>query len=686
MRRITIVTLTFLFLLAAADIAAAQTGRELFQQALVKERANGDFRGAIEIYERIVREFAADRSLTASALVQLGQCYEKLGSAEAERAYQRVVSEFADQGEFAARARVRLAALTVAAGAAGAPVAQRLLSYLDTDINEFIDMAPAPDGRRMAHINYSNGGVYVRDLASGWDERVIVGEPDAWYTYPRWSPDGRRLAAGFNHTRTSGGAVRVIDVVSHKVFDVPGTETEERTTVQGWSPDGRRLLCGRGNRVVLIAIEDGTVTVVADSVPWGEAALSPDGRFVAYAKGAEGREQIFVKSVSGGAPRQVTDGSAGNWNPVWSPAGAAIAYNRSDGIWVVPMTDGSVNGAPRLAYPTRIRRSLNGWTEAGGLYVTLRNAVTLAYRIPVDPATGGSGSGAAEVLPNHPDDLTNAIFVWSPDMQQVAFGWYYGSTISIHAADGRVSTYDVATGASLANLWWSGDGREIHFVSWKGQSASYSLALSALDPATGRVRELHPWSNSWQVFSVSAGGSRVVVVRRDGVVRRSFAVADSGLQNVRVVAPAFDAEGVPLSNWVRPQMSPPGDRVLFGRQAGGDSSPDAETLWIVDTDGAGARRLASVRNIWSAVWDPTGRFIAYTGTVDSATTVLRVVEVATGAQHDLPLPNTGVRPATDPGGAYRAVTWSPDGKFVGIVMGQARYEFWALKGLQEGER
>ena len=98
-------------LLSTPQPARAQSGQELFQQALVKERADGELKQAIALYEQIVREFSADRRLTASALVRMGECYEKLGSGEAERAYLRVVREYADQTELVARARERLQAL-----------------------------------------------------------------------------------------------------------------------------------------------------------------------------------------------------------------------------------------------------------------------------------------------------------------------------------------------------------------------------------------------------------------------------------------------------------------------------------------------------------------------------------------------------------------------------------------------
>ena len=87
--------LTVLLLAFGAQVAsAAPSGYDLFQKALVKERAEGNIDEAIQLYQRIVKDFAADRTVAAKALVQIGQCYEKLGKEEARKAYQRVLREF----------------------------------------------------------------------------------------------------------------------------------------------------------------------------------------------------------------------------------------------------------------------------------------------------------------------------------------------------------------------------------------------------------------------------------------------------------------------------------------------------------------------------------------------------------------------------------------------------------------
>ncbi len=64
----------------------APSGHAVFEQALAKERVEGNLQEAIRLYERVVAEFAADRALAATALVQVGLCCEKLGRDEAVRA------------------------------------------------------------------------------------------------------------------------------------------------------------------------------------------------------------------------------------------------------------------------------------------------------------------------------------------------------------------------------------------------------------------------------------------------------------------------------------------------------------------------------------------------------------------------------------------------------------------------
>jgi TolB protein len=130
---------------------------------------------------------------------------------------------------------------------------------------------------------------------------------------------------------------------------------------------------------------------------------------------------------------------------------------------------------------------------------------------------------------------------------------------------------------------------------------------------------------------------------------------------------------------IAPQLSPLGDRVFYVvRQSAAAGSP-AAAIWVVGADGTGVRRVATAAGIFSATWDPRGRLIAYTGRMnDTTSSVLRVVDVSTGADHELPVPNDGH--------PLQVVDWSRDGRFIGYLRLEAWWEYWAVQGLADAEQ
>src|SRR5215468_4413875 len=119
MNRTVHLILVAMVVLALPSIGHAQSGADRFQQALKKEHVDGDLKGAIALYQQVLKEQAADRSLSAKVLLQLGSAYEKQGNADAKAAYQRIVRDYADQTEAASVARARLATLSPIAVASG---------------------------------------------------------------------------------------------------------------------------------------------------------------------------------------------------------------------------------------------------------------------------------------------------------------------------------------------------------------------------------------------------------------------------------------------------------------------------------------------------------------------------------------------------------------------------------------
>jgi outer membrane protein assembly factor BamD (BamD/ComL family) len=88
--------------------AYAQSAAELYERALVRERAEGNLKGAMLLYEKIIKEFPAKRDVAAKALLQLGTGYEKLGQPEkAATYYDRLIRDYPDQTHMVSEAQSR---------------------------------------------------------------------------------------------------------------------------------------------------------------------------------------------------------------------------------------------------------------------------------------------------------------------------------------------------------------------------------------------------------------------------------------------------------------------------------------------------------------------------------------------------------------------------------------------------
>ncbi len=171
-----------ILVLYCTKILSAESGYDLFQKALVKERAEGKIEEAIQLYQRIVTEFASDRTLAAKALVQMGQSLEKLGKTEARQMYERIVRDFADQPKPLRVARSRMAALGMRPGLqSGSALSTRQL-WEGTEVDLF--GAVSPDGRFLSFVDWETGDLAIRDFSLKQTRRLT--HKGAWSDSPEF--------------------------------------------------------------------------------------------------------------------------------------------------------------------------------------------------------------------------------------------------------------------------------------------------------------------------------------------------------------------------------------------------------------------------------------------------------------------------------------------------------------------
>lgn len=177
----------------------------------------------------------------------------------------------------------------------------------------------SPDGRRVV---FSSGrALSVWEVDS--DQPPVSVTDDIEAVYPAWSPDGEwiaftRLVAGDPLYGECDYRTNFGNVACHQIRTVHPVEGRRIMLVRpdgselvdlgegeqpAWTPDSNRLVYRRDGRLVVASIQGGAVLPVPDSEGGIEPAVSPDGRFVAFARpGGGGDYDIWVTRLEEEAP------------------------------------------------------------------------------------------------------------------------------------------------------------------------------------------------------------------------------------------------------------------------------------------------------------------------------------------------------------------------------------------------
>jgi len=267
----------------------------------------------------------------------------------------------------------------------------------------------SPDGSRLALATERD--VWTYDFGRATLSRLTTDPAED--RSPLWTPDGERII--FTSRRAG----------YPELFWRPadGTGSDERLLgrardhrdlfASGWSADGKQLLftevpssnpppCAIGQ----IAIEhpaDAKVLVKNGGCNL-RAAVSPDGRWLAYASRVSGRDQIgrdeiYVERYPELGNRQQISTGGGSL-PLWSRDGQELFFGSLDGrqMFTVPVKSGAtlIVGRPQLLFEFAMQNQETGWTSAYDLTPDGR-----FIAISRGPEETGGGAAPSLVLVQH---------------------------------------------------------------------------------------------------------------------------------------------------------------------------------------------------------------------------------------------------------------------------------------------
>jgi Tol biopolymer transport system component len=193
----------------------------------------------------------------------------------------------------------------------------------------------SPDGSRIAVVvaGGPNSVIWIHDWRRGSKTRLTLGSDVA--TFPVWTPDGKylvfRSVKGMSWARADGADK-----------PQPLTMTNMVQSPTSFTPDGKRLVffeqhTGGSAEIRTIKIENDSGQLRASdpelflqtpsSNPF--PALSPDGRWLAYASAESGIYEVYVQAFPNKGTKWLISNSGGTL-PVWSPNNHELFYRTED--------------------------------------------------------------------------------------------------------------------------------------------------------------------------------------------------------------------------------------------------------------------------------------------------------------------------------------------------------------------
>ncbi len=664
--------LVSMVLLSAVAVGQQRNSADIdvqFKAASQKEIRDGDLKGAIAAYQKILNNARANRDEKAKALLEIGRLYEKLGSADAQKAYDRVVKEFSSQLEAVAEARERLEVLGVARSP-GIPTAQLVTTGDDADSGAFI----SPDGRFLSRPHWLTGDLAVRDMSTGKTARLFA-KAGAWESDEEIdtaliSPNGKRIAFLFR-TEEGKHQLRVMPNEPGAHASVLVDSREDTAWPVAWSPDSRSILVTVEShdqtwRLAWIPASGGDIKPL-QSLGWRlrtSPSLSPDGRYIAYSalatnpsKALSGYvspappdsadQYIYLIAADGSRLTELVKGNSTNESPVWTPDGRHILFvsNRSGQftLWSVAVTDGKPETgslSPVMADAGRI--SPIGMTQAGSYYYVKDSTPRSASGERIYPfdlftakldASGKIQGRATRILDSFVD--SNKDPALSPDGKSLAFlrrrpgndSNVFDQIVVRSVAGGEEHVYN--RNAPAAPVMWFHDGASLLIL------PGGRRRLFRLDLKTGEFTALENLAQSTPPFQIRS----LAISANDDIV---YMALQNPMDRIGSIVSLNLKTGEQKQIWTLKSTGYIDDIAL---------SPDGRTLAMISgshllqigVDGTGYRDLQPFAYEGMLAWSPSGEYLFFLGANQDGAGQLMRWNAKTGKSDPTGLPITQVR-------------------------------------------
>lgn len=336
----------------------------------------------------------------------------------------------------------------------------------------------------------------------------------------------------------------------------------------------------------------------------GDAAISPDGKFVVFAMDNHGQESLWVRQVAAVNPTQVAPpGKEGYDRLVFSPDSSFIYYQQANTLYRVPVLGGGAR---------KVLENVNSavtFSPDGARLAFVRRGQDEQKLILVN--ADGTGDEQLLAVRNLPEFfilpvLENAGLAWSPDGTTIVcpggdgggFGQAY--PVAVSAADGSQKPVTEKRWNAIVRMSWLADGSGL-LMNAKDNGLDATRQIWHVSYPNGEPQRIYTDDNEYDTLSLSADSYSLVSVRRE--IDSNIWVVESPDEPVEAEQITF---GTRQDGYWGMDTTPDG-RIVFDSRAGG-----VRDLWIMDADGGNQKQLTNdpLMEAFAKV-SPNGRQIVF---------------------------------------------------------------------------
>ena len=240
------------------------------------------------------------------------------------------------------------------------------------------DASFSPDGNQVAFVWAGEKGgyahIYVSQIGATDSPRQITTSGEGTFEFaPAWSPDGRYLAFFRFTEKEKELSIFVTAALGGSERRLYKVNSYRKVDALDWSVDGKYLAFSdsaspsEASRIFLLSLDTLEVHPIT-SPPTGNLgdttpAFSPDGKSLAFVRDTLDVREIYLLSLSGGSPQQITFDHADIQGITWTPQSDKLIFASSRqgqvSLWSISAKGGPPQRLPIAGAGWAMRPALN---------------------------------------------------------------------------------------------------------------------------------------------------------------------------------------------------------------------------------------------------------------------------------------------------------------------------------------